>query len=82
MFLAVSPPSFERFRVFNTIADAIEIMFVCLGILSLTLATVVYGQLNARRARRQVTLEIEETLLSDEELRAMGDRAPDFRYSL
>lgn len=72
----------QRFERVVIIADAIEMMFSCLGVVALCIAVLVYPRANAIRARRQLALETQEVELSVEEVRAMGDRAPDFRYSL
>ena len=66
----------------NAFADAIEMMFSCLGILALCLAVVIYPRANALRAKRQLEMGTQGIVLSADEIRSMGDRAPEFRYTL
>ena len=68
--------------VLDAFVDTIEMMFSCLGILALGLAVVVYSRVNALRAKRQLEMGAQGIVLSADEIRSMGDRAPDFRYTL
>ncbi|KAJ7723568.1 MFS general substrate transporter [Mycena metata] len=57
-----------------------ELMFVAIGIISTVVAALVSHRVNRRR---EAALERgEKNLRTPKELRAMGDRAPDFRYTL
>ncbi|KAF7357748.1 hypothetical protein MVEN_00820700 [Mycena venus] len=59
-----------------------EIMFVCIGLISTVVAALVSHRVNNRRdeAARVAVESGEGKIYSDKALRAMGDRAPDFRY--
>lgn len=62
--------------------DALELMFVGIGVTTLTVVALIYTRINAKRdaaAREHLEKGIK---LSPAELRALGDRAPDFRYTL
>ncbi|KAG0692234.1 MFS general substrate transporter [Suillus ampliporus] len=63
---------------------ALELMFVGIGLISLPIVVFLYKRINARRdaAERLVMERGEKVQYSDEELRELGDRAPDFRYTL
>ena len=80
--LYVSLPLALHKVVLNLLVDTIEIMFSCLGILALCIAVVIYPRVNALRAKRQLEMRTQEIVLTADEIRAMGDRAPDFRYTL
>ena len=66
------------------LADGLEMMFVGIGLITLPTAVLLYKRVNAQRdviAR----LEFEtgdKKIYTSQELRDMGDRAPDFRYIL
>lgn len=62
-------------------ADAIEMTFVGIGMVSLSLGVFMYTKINARRAA-QVHVNPEALAYTADDLRAMGDRAPDFLYTL
>ena len=57
-------------------------MFVGLGIIALCINLFVYPRVNAQRAKRLSELLEAGTSYSPDEIRAMGDKAPDFRYTL
>ncbi|KAF7376511.1 hypothetical protein MSAN_00067100 [Mycena sanguinolenta] len=60
-----------------------ELMFVGIGLIATTLTALISYRINCRRDEAARTaVERGESPLSDKELRAMGDRAPDFRYML
>lgn len=63
-------------------SDGIEIMIVCIGMVVLPLTLVGYWRM--MREKERVMKEAEERGLrfAPEELRRLGDRAPDFRYTL
>ena len=57
-------------------------MFVGIGLTFLVLTVIAYKIINKRRGAWQRELEARGVQLTAEELRKMGDRAPDFRYTL
>ena len=63
------------------VEDGIVLMFVGLGLICVPLAIVIYTRINARRKR-----ELERmggiVKLSIEEIHELGDRSPDFKYTL
>lgn len=65
-------------------ADGIELMFIGIGFVSVPIAVVAYMRINAKRdAVERLALESgERQKYTVQELRDMGDRAPDFRYTL
>ncbi|KAF7358572.1 hypothetical protein MSAN_01195400 [Mycena sanguinolenta] len=66
------------------IGHGCELMFIGIGLISLPIAVVTYRRINSRRDEAaQAAFERGETnLYTRKELREMGDRAPDFRYTL
>ena len=66
----------------NHFADAIELMFVGMGIISLVVTVFVYSRINAKREREMATLKEQGVVYDAAQFREMGDRAPDFRYTL
>jgi hypothetical protein len=65
-------------------ADGVELMFVGIGFIFLPIVVFLYKRINAQRdATERLALEKgEKVQYSDQELRELGDRAPDFRYAL
>lgn len=63
-------------------ADAVELMFVGMGVISLTVTVFVYSRINARREREMALLKEKGVAYNAAEFREMGDHAPDFRYTL
>lgn len=59
-----------------------ELMFVGIGLTFLSLAVLSYKLANKRRDAWQRELAVRGITYTVEELRRMGDRAPDFRYTL
>lgn len=59
-------------------------MFVGIGFVCLPIVLITYIRINRKRdAMEKAALERGETnKYSDQELRMLGDRAPDFRYTL
>ena len=57
-------------------------MFVGMGFITLAIAVVTYTKINRGRDRIQREMEEQGITLSAEEIRELGDRAPDFRYTL
>lgn len=66
----------------NTAADGLELMFVSIGLIFLALTVFCYKVVNKRRDVWQRELQARVVQLTVDELRKMGDRAPDFRYTL
>lgn len=58
-------------------ADAIELMFVGIGFITLPLVVYLYKRINAKRER-----EMGQVQYTEKELKEMGDRAPEFRYTI
>ena len=57
-------------------------MFVGIGITMLTVNVFIYSRINARRDAHAQEMEEKGIKYTPAQLRAMGDRAPDFRYTL
>ncbi|KDQ51627.1 hypothetical protein JAAARDRAFT_139858 [Jaapia argillacea MUCL 33604] len=65
------------------IGHAIELMFIGIGFICLPIAVLLYKRINAQRDRAEREAgESGKSRYTDQELREMGDRAPDFRYTL
>lgn len=62
--------------------DAIELVLVGIGFVATLAIIKVYTVINARRDELVKELEENGVSYSVHELREMGDRAPDFRYTL
>lgn len=62
--------------------DALELMFIGIGLPGLVSLVLIYSRINARRDDQTKEHVEKAVALSLEERRAMGDRAPDFRYTL
>ncbi|KAI0708311.1 MFS general substrate transporter [Earliella scabrosa] len=60
------------------LGHALELMFVGIGFIVLPITVITYKRINARRD----ALVREGVSYTPEQLRRMGDRAPDFRYTL
>lgn len=59
-------------------ADAIELMFVGIGFIALPpIVVYIYKRINAKRE-----LEMGHVQYTEKELKEMGDRAPEFRYTM
>ncbi|KAG2141409.1 MFS general substrate transporter, partial [Suillus bovinus] len=62
---------------------AFELMFVGIGFTFLPILVFTYRRINAKRdAAERLAREGEKVQYSHQELRELGDRAPDFRYTL
>ncbi|KAG5636840.1 hypothetical protein H0H81_006633 [Sphagnurus paluster] len=63
---------------------AFELMFVGIGLACVPIGVLTYIRINSKRdALQKAAEEVEEmTKYSEEDIRRMGDRAPDFRYTL
>ena len=57
-------------------------MFVCLGFISVPVTIILYTKINASRDVKEKEMAEKGIVLSEEEIRELGDRAPDFRYTL
>lgn len=74
--------AYRRIHMLMLTSDALEFMFVGIGLLCVPIAVVTYININNRRNRKmQEALERGEKL-SPEEIRRLGDRSPDFKYVL
>ncbi|KAI0649688.1 MFS general substrate transporter [Trametes meyenii] len=64
------------------VGHGVELMFVGIGFIAVPVTVLVYKRINARR--EELVREANETglKLSPAEIRRLGDRAPDFRYTL
>ena len=62
--------------------DGLELMFVGIGFITLPIAVFAYTRINAKRDRLVKEMAEKGIKLSAEEVRELGDRAPDFRYTL
>ncbi|KAJ7646876.1 MFS general substrate transporter [Roridomyces roridus] len=66
------------------IGHACELMFIGIGLITLPMAVIIYKRINYQRdeAARVALEKGEANMYTPRELREMGDRAPDFRYTL
>ncbi|KAJ7680719.1 MFS general substrate transporter [Mycena polygramma] len=66
------------------IGHGCELMFVGIGLICVPIAVLTYTRINNRRDELARGLEErgEKNIYSRQELRRMGDRAPDFRYTI
>ncbi|CAL1714050.1 unnamed protein product [Somion occarium] len=64
------------------IGHGVELMFVGIGFITLPLAVVIYTRINAKRDAYEKEMEEKGIKYTTQELRKLGDRAPDFRYIL
>jgi len=66
------------------LGHALELMFVGLGFICVPIAILAYTRINAKRdeIQRQRLESGEKDRYTPQQLREMGDRAPDFRYTL
>ena len=63
--------------------DTRALAFLAIGIVVLPITVTSYVRINAKRdAAQEAALETGRPKYSVQELRKMGDRAPDFRYTL
>ena len=69
-------------HLFRVPADGLELMFVGIGFVTLPMAVLLYMRINASRDRLVQEMKEKGIKLSAEEIRELGDRAPDFRYTL
>ncbi|OJA16047.1 hypothetical protein AZE42_05487 [Rhizopogon vesiculosus] len=66
------------------LGHAIALMFIGIGFIVVPIVAFLYKKINAQRdATQRLALERgEKVQYSDQEIRELGDRAPDFRYTL
>ncbi|GJE96617.1 MFS general substrate transporter [Phanerochaete sordida] len=64
------------------LGNAIELIFVGLGMLSLAVTVFAYSRINARREREMARLKEQGIEYDADAFREMGDRAPSFKYTL
>ncbi|RPD60526.1 MFS general substrate transporter [Lentinus tigrinus ALCF2SS1-6] len=62
------------------LGHGMEIMIVTVGLTLLPIAVLSYWRINARKERRLREVEEKRVKFSPEEVRKLGDRAPEFRY--
>jgi hypothetical protein len=85
IFSVVSPAFPVYIPISHTPAvDGLEMMFVGIGFIAVPTAVLLYKHVNAQRdAVAQLELETgEKKIYTTQELRELGDKAPDFRYIL
>ncbi|PSR71771.1 hypothetical protein PHLCEN_2v12375, partial [Hermanssonia centrifuga] len=64
------------------LGHGLELMFVGIGFVTLPIAVVAYTRINARRDVLEKEMQEKGIKYTAEELRELGDKAPDFRYTL
>ncbi|KAF8153406.1 MFS general substrate transporter [Crassisporium funariophilum] len=66
------------------VGHGVELMFVGLGFIAVPIAILSYIRINNKRdlAQREALEKGEKNKYTNQQLREMGDRAPDFRYTL
>lgn len=64
------------------LGHGLELMFVGIGFVFLPIVALIYTRINAKRDAAAKEAAEKGIKYSDDELRKMGDRAPDFRYTL
>ena len=72
----------SHLRADQSVLDGMELMIVGVGLVLLPITVVSYWRINVWKERRMSEAEEQGTKFSPEQLRRMGDRAPDFRYML
>jgi hypothetical protein len=69
----------------DLLADGLELMFVGIGLICVPIAVILYTRINAHREK--IIEELAEkgekdTKYTKEVIRRLGDRAPEFRYTI
>jgi MFS family permease len=66
------------------VGHGVELMFLGIGFISIPTAVILYRRINAKRDKmeREALERGEKITYTVQELREMGDRAPEFRYTL
>lgn len=69
---------------FNGFLDGLELMFIGIGFLTAPLVIILYKRINAQRdaVARSENESGDKMVYTDYELKVLGDKAPDFRYTL
>ena len=62
--------------------DGLELMFIGIGFVTIPIVVLIYTRINANRDVKQRGMEEKGVRLTPEEIRELGDRAPDFRYTI
>jgi hypothetical protein len=64
--------------------DGVEVIFIGIGLICVPTAVVIYGRINRNRdAIERAALENgEQNKYTDQVVRELGDRSPDFRYTI
>ena len=62
--------------------DGIALLFIGIGLISTPILVLAYRRINARRDAVLREADEKGVKLAPEEIRRLGDRAPDFRYTL
>ena len=57
-------------------------MFVGIGFIVVPVTVFAYTKINAARDAKEKEMAEKGIVLSEEEIRELGDRSPDFRYTL
>ncbi len=65
-----------------TVIDGVEIGFVSMGLVLMPVLLYLYTRANARKELKFRELEERGQKYTPNELKRLGDRAPDFRYTL
>jgi hypothetical protein len=76
----------------TNLSDGIELMFIGIGLICTPLAVLIYTRINKQRDEYEASLAADREKFTEgkmgkygytpQELRDLGDRAPDFRYLL
>ena len=69
-------------RTLTSVVDGLELLFIGIGLILTPAVAFTYMRINKRRDRRVREDEERQIKYAPEELRRLGDRAPDFRYML
>ena len=62
--------------------DGLELLFICIGLILTPIVTLTYWRINKKRELLMREAGEKGIKYTPEELRNLGDRAPDFRYTL
>lgn len=64
------------------LSDALELMFIGIALLLVPIIVFLYARINKQRDYAQQDAHEKGVRYSPEDLKRLGDRAPDFRYML
>ena len=62
--------------------DGLELLFIGIGLILTPIVTLTYWRINKKRELMMKEASEKGIKYAPEELRRLGDRAPDFRYTL